>query len=84
MGKDLIGKITHFFPKINVAVVALTADMKVGDKISIERGEEKVEQVVQSMQVEHKNIEEAKAGSEVGLKVDGATKEGAEVYKITE
>ncbi len=84
MGKELIGKITHFFSKINVGVIALSGELKVGDKISIERGDEIVEQVVESMQVEHKNIETAKAGDDVGLKINGVTKPGAEVYKITD
>lgn len=82
MSKELIGKITHYFPKAQVAVVKVLADMKVGDKISIEKGEHKVEQVVESMQVEHQNIEVAKAGSEIGLKVEGEIREGSEVFRV--
>lgn len=76
-----IGKVTHFYPKISVAVVALNAALKVGDKISIERGEEKAEQTVSSMQVEHKAIQAAKKGQEVAMKVDQEVKEGSLVYK---
>ena len=84
MGKELIGKITHFFPKISVAVVSLTGQLKVGDKISIEKGDQVIEQEVKSMQVEHKNIEVAKPGDDVGMKTDGEVKEGSEVYKVIE
>lgn len=83
MNKELVGKITHFFPKISVAVVNLSGTMKVGDKISIEKDGEVLEQVVNSMQVEHKNIETAKPGDDVGMKTDKEVKVGALVYKIT-
>jgi len=82
MEKKLVGKITHFFPKISVAIFELTEPVKVGDKISIERGEEKVEMVIESMQVEHKDVEEAKAGDAVGLKTPEKVHESSEVYKI--
>jgi putative protease len=82
--KKLIGKITHFYPKISVAVVELEDTLNVGDTISIERGEEVVEQVVDSMQIEHKNVEEAGKGESIGLKVAGQTKEGAKVFKVME
>jgi U32 family peptidase len=82
--KMLIGKISHFFPKISVAVVDLTDTLKVGEKISIENELGKVEQVVDSMQIEHKSIPEAKKGQSIGLKVAGQTKEGAQVFKLIE
>jgi len=82
MAKTLIGKITHFFPKVGVAVVNLSGTMKVGDKISIEKDDEVMEQVVKSMQVEHKNIQIAKPGDDVGMKTDAPVKEGSLVYKL--
>ena len=82
--KKLVGKITHFYPKISVAVVELEDTLNVGDKISIEKGEEGFEQVVESMQIEHENIEKAEAGQAIGLKVEQRAKEGAKVFKIIE
>lgn len=82
--KKLIGKIVHFYPKISVVVVELEDALKVGDKISIERESGSFEQVVDSMQIEHKNIPEAKAGDAIGLKVTESTREGAKVFKILE
>ncbi len=82
--KKLVGKITHFYPKISVAVVELEDTLNVGDKISIEKGEESFEQVVESMQIEHENIEKAEAGQAIGLKVEQRAKEGAKVFKIIE
>ena len=80
--KKLIGKIAHFYPKISVAVVDLDDTLKVGDKILIERASGAFEQTVTSMQMEHKNVQAAKKGQSVGLRVDNETKEGAKVYKV--
>lgn len=80
--KKLIGKISHFYPKISVAVVDLVDTLKVGDKILIERSSGSFEQVVKSIQIEHKNIPVAKKGDSVGLQVAQPTKEGARVFKI--
>ena len=82
MEKELIGKITHFFDKIGVAVIELEKGLKVGDKISIEKDEEAIEQVVDSMQIEKTPIQQAKAGDAVGLKVVQPVKKGADVYKV--
>jgi putative protease len=80
--KKVVGKVVHFYPKISVAVVELTKGLKVGDKIEISKNEETFEQTVGSMQVEHKQVEKAKAGDAVGLKLDNPVKEGATVSKI--
>lgn len=79
-----IGKVTHFYDKIGVAVVELNAGLAVGDKIKFVRGGEDIfEQTVESMQVEHEKIDSAKKGDVVGLKVEKEAKEGAEVYKVS-
>ncbi len=80
--KTPIGKITHFFPKIGVAVLHLTATLKVGDKIEIGGKSEPFEMVVESMQVEHKNIPTAKPGDDVGMKVAKPVKDGDSVFKV--
>ena len=82
MDKKLIGMVSHFYPKIDVAVVDLVDALKVGDKILIERGTETIEQVVTEMQIEHRSIKEAKKGQSIGMKVYGKTKEGAKVYRV--
>ena len=79
--KKLIGKISHFYPKISVGVIDLSDTLKVGDKISIERTVGSFEQVVSSMQIEHKSIPVAKKGQSIGLSLDQPTKEGAKVFK---
>ena len=77
-----IGKVTHYFDKIGVMVVKLTDKIAVGDRIKVKRGNEEFEETVESMQIEHENIEKAKKGEEVAIKVSQPTKEGATVYKV--
>lgn len=79
-----IGKVTHYYDKINVAIIELDADLAKGEKIKFSRGgEDLFEQVVESMQIEHEQLEKAKKGDTVGLKVDEEVKEGAEVFKVS-
>lgn len=76
-----IGRITHFFPKINVAVIELKAPLSVGDTIVIKGPNTDFEQVVDSMQIEHKNIQRAEEGQSIGLKVAERVRETDTVYK---
>jgi len=80
--KKLIGKITHYFGKIGVAVVELEDEVNVGDEISIEGAVTNIRQTIESMQIEHKNIETAKAGESIGLKVVDKVREGDQVFRI--
>ncbi len=78
-----IGRVTHFYDKIGVVVVELSAPLSVGDTIKFTRGgEELFEQKVNSIQIEHEKKDSADAGEVVGLKTDKEVKEGAEVYKV--
>ncbi|MDI6592008.1 MAG: hypothetical protein QME61_03695 [Patescibacteria group bacterium] len=78
----LIGKVTHYFGNIEVAVVKLSSSLKVGDTIRIIGGETDFTQTVESMEIEHKKIKKAKAGDSIGLKVSQKVREGYKVYKI--
>jgi len=78
----LIGKVIHYFGKIGVAVIELDDVLKVGDEIKIAGGETEFTQTVKSMEVEHKKVQEAKAGEKVGLKVEQKVREGYKVYKL--
>ena len=77
-----VGRITHFYPKISVAIVELKASLNIGDKILIKGATTNFEQTVESMQIEHKNIERAEAGQIIGLKVKDRVRENDKVYKI--
>lgn len=82
MDKDLIGKVTHYYDKIGVAIIKLSQGLKVGDKVKFVKGEETFEQVIESIQLEHASIPEGKKGQEVGVKVNQGVKEGTLVYNV--
>lgn len=82
MARKLIGKVTHYFPNVGVAVVALQGSLEVGQLIEIEKEGNLVKQEVKSMQVEHKPLQKAKKGMEIGLKVDNLVKPGSLVYVV--
>lgn len=77
-----VGKVTHYYGKIGVAIIALSAGLKVGDKIKIEGSRTEFEQTVDSMEIERQPIQEAKKGDVIGLKVREKTNEGAIVHKL--
>jgi len=84
MEKQPIGKVTHYFTKIGVAVIELTGELKVGDRISIEGATTNFQQVVNSMQIEHEDVQVATAGQAIGLKVDQRVRDEDLVYKLVQ
>ncbi len=83
--EEEIGKITHFFSKINVGVLDLTnGGLRIGDTIHIKGHTTDFYQKVESMQVEHAPVESADKGMQIGLKVESSVREGDQVFKVTE
>lgn len=80
--KDLIGKVIHYYDKIGVAVIKLQKSLKVGDKVKFEKGDVSFEQVIESMQLNHKQVNSSKKGEEIAVKIDQVAKEGVDVYKM--
>lgn len=78
--RKLAGKVTHYFSNIGVAVIKLDKPIKSGDIIEVDNKGETFTQKIGSMQVNHKNIDKAKKGDEVGLKIDQPVKVNALVY----
>ncbi|MFH0988152.1 MAG: hypothetical protein V1763_02165 [Parcubacteria group bacterium] len=82
MKEKLIGRVSHYFDRLGVAVLSLTAALKVGDTIRIEGGETNFEQPVESMQVDREPVKKAGKGDDVGLKVGQEVRPGYRVFKI--
>jgi putative protease len=76
-----VGKVSHFFSKINVAVIEVKDTISVGDQIFIKGPTTDIQQSVDSMEIEHEKIDEATAGHSVGMKVNGRVRENDVVYK---
>lgn len=77
-----VGKVSHYYNKIGVAVVDVSGTLKVGDKIKISGHDKEFTQEVTSMQIEYKAIDRAKKGDNIGLKVDQPVKDNDVVYKV--
>jgi len=78
-----IGKVSHYYNKLAVAIIKLDGTLSVGDKIKFVRGgEDLFEQKVESIQIEHEKKDTAVKGDVIGLKTNEAVKEGTEVFKI--
>lgn len=78
-----IGHISHYFPKISVAVIEVTAgSLKVGETIRIKGHTSDFTQTVDSLQQEHLQVPEIKVGASAGLKVKEHVREGDKVYKV--
>ena len=76
-----IGKITHFYDKIGVGIVKLKTGIKVGDALRFHGRKGEFVQTVASMQFDHKPLEKASRGKEVGIKLDQKVQEGDLVFK---
>ena len=77
-----IGKVTHYYNKAGVAVVKLSDKIALGDEIKFKRGDAEFTEKVGSMQIDHENVDSAKNGDEVAIKISQPTKEGTVVYKV--
>ena len=80
---EQIGAIRHYYSKIGVAVIDLTARIAVGDTLRVKGATTDFRQKVDSMQIEHANVQNANAGQSIGLKVESKVREGDLVYKVT-
>lgn len=83
--EEEIGRITHYFSRIGVGVLELTAgELRVGDTIHIKGHTTDFYQKVESMQVEHEPVNMAKKGDSVGLKVIDHVREHDKVFRVLE
>ena len=78
---ELIGKVIHAYDKINVAVLRLNQDLKIGDSVHFHGHSTDFQQEIASMQVEHQAVTEARAGTEVAVKVKERVRSGDSVYR---
>lgn len=81
--RKLVGGVAHFFDRISVAVIKLSANLKEGETIRFEDAQGNgFEQGAGSMQLDRAKIKEAKKGESIGLKTEQPVREGFRVYKV--
>ena len=84
MPEQIIGEVSDFFAHPVVAGIELTAALKVGDKIRIKGHTTDLEMTVGSIQIDNENVEQAKAGDSIGVKVDERVRKGDSVFKVSD
>ncbi|OGO45835.1 MAG: translation elongation factor-like protein [Chloroflexi bacterium RBG_16_64_32] len=81
--EEEIGRVSDYFARIGVAGIDLTGKLRVGDTIHVKGHTTDLELVVESMQVEHDQVEEAGPGDKIGIKVQDRCRGGDHVYRVT-
>lgn len=77
-----IGKVTHYYNRIGVAVLAITGDLKIGDVVHILGRTSDLVQTAASLEIEHQIVKSVGPGMEVALKVIEPVRKGDEVFKV--
>ena len=83
MAEKQIGRISHYFGKIQVAAIELTeGSLAVGDTIHIKGNTTDLTEQIKSIQIEHDQVQSAKKGDSIGVKVSDHVREHDLVYKV--
>ena len=83
MAEELVGKVTHWYGKINVAGIDLTGKLAVGDRIHVLGHTTDFEMDVKSMQIDRQEVPEAGPGDSIGIMLESRARAGDSVYKVT-
>ncbi len=75
-----IGAVTHYYGGLGVAIVKFGTSVKIGEKVQFRGAHTDFEETIKSMQLDHKDVKEAKKGQEVGIKVKEKVREGDQVF----
>jgi len=85
MGEERIGRVTHYFSKVGVAVIELEkGTLKVGETIHISGHTTDFNQIIDSIEIDNEKVPEVKPGDSFGIKVDEKVRENDDVYKVKE
>lgn len=77
-----VGKVTHYFPKIGVAIIEVTdGSIKIGDEIHIKGKTTDFRQRIISIEIDYEKIEIAEPGRTIGIRVDEIARKQDLVYK---
>lgn len=75
-----VGEVTHVYSKIGVAIVKFSKVVSVGEMLHFKGHGDDFSQVIDSMQINHQQVEKVKKGDEAGIKVGDKVHEGDLVY----
>jgi translation elongation factor EF-1alpha len=83
MADEPIGKVTHYYDRLGVAVATLsTGELRLGDRVRLESRSGEFEQTVESMEINKQKVENVKPGDDFAFKVEQPVREGDKIYKL--
>ena len=83
MKEEKIGFVSNYYSKISVAAVEMTdGTVSLGDTLHFLGHKTNFESKVDSMQIQHKSVKEAKKGDSVGVEISEKARAGDKVFKI--
>jgi translation elongation factor EF-1alpha len=83
MQEKEIGKVTHYYNHLSVGIIELSDNLKLGETIRIKGHSSDFTQNIDSIQIEHADVPEAKSGDVIGIKVADKVHPHDKVYKVT-
>ena len=81
-GEELIGEVTHYFDHVGAAVLDLNTQLQVGETIHIKGYTTDLVQKVESMQIDHADVQQAGPGEDVAILVSDRVRVGDQVYRL--
>lgn len=82
MAEKEIGKVSAYFGHASVAAIKLSGNLKIGDRIHIKGHTSDFQENVQSMQVHKEEVQDAKKGDHVGIKVSEKVRPNDKVFLV--
>lgn len=82
LNKKPIGVVTHYYGKIGVAIIKFNRGVKRGEEVHFKGATTDFQQKIDSIQFDHKDLEAAPKGKEVGIKVKEKIRGGDEVFEV--
>ena len=89
MPEHLIGRVSHYYSNLGVASLSLTEPLHKGDRIRIvghsygtKTSPTDVGQTVNSMEIEHHQVDDAGPEDAVAVKVSEKVREGDDVFRV--
>ncbi len=81
-GEKSLGVVEDFYGHVSVIALTLQGPLKVGDRIHVRGHTTDMTETVDSLQIDHRSVPEAKAGEPVGVKTTGKCRTGDYVYRV--
>ncbi len=76
-----IGKVTHYYAHIKVAIVKFNTKVKVGAELYFKGATTDFKEAAKSMQFDHEPVKVAQPKKQIGIKLKKRVREGDLVYK---